>query len=208
MLSAMLVNNFHLAKVVGVEDYTNVDAIRAYVAVHPDKWEQIQHGWILCQIQDRHQVLRMAEPILADLGKLHCPEEFEANQQKVRDKFNKQEAKFEKRLNELGYGLDGKPLVIREEHNYTDVMKQHKEMKKKHPDAILLFRLGDFYELFEGDAATAAVVLGITLTTKKVNGKSVQIAGFPHHSLDKYLPKLVRAGKRVAICEQLNDPKK
>lgn len=87
-------------------------------------------------------------------------------------------------------------------------MKQYIEMKKKHPDAILLFRVGDFYETFSDDAVEASHILGITLT-RRANGKaaSVELAGFPHHALDSYLPKLVRAGKRVAICEQLEDPK-
>lgn len=81
-------------------------------------------------------------------------------------------------------------------------------MKAKHPDAILLFRVGDFYETFSDDAITASEILGITLT-RRANGvaQSVELAGFPHHALDTYLPKLVRAGKRVAICEQLEDPK-
>ncbi len=81
-------------------------------------------------------------------------------------------------------------------------------MKKKHPDAILLFRVGDFYETFSDDAIAASEILGITLT-RRANGKaqSVELAGFPHHALDSYLPKLVRAGRRVAICEQLEDPK-
>ena len=81
-------------------------------------------------------------------------------------------------------------------------------MKKKHPDAILLFRVGDFYELFEHDAETAAIVLGITLTTRTTKGKTHQLCGFPAHSIDTYLPKLVESGNRVAICEQLQDPKK
>lgn len=87
-------------------------------------------------------------------------------------------------------------------------MKQYFEMKKKHPDAILLFRVGDFYETFSDDAIVASEILGITLT-KRANGSAqhVELAGFPHHALDTYLPKLVRAGKRVAICEQLEDPK-
>ncbi|MBQ8564481.1 MAG: DNA mismatch repair protein MutS [Bacteroidaceae bacterium] len=87
-------------------------------------------------------------------------------------------------------------------------MKQYIEMKAKHPDAILLFRVGDFYETFSDDAITASEILGITLT-RRANGvaQSVELAGFPHHALDTYLPKLVRAGKRVAICEQLEDPK-
>ena len=87
-------------------------------------------------------------------------------------------------------------------------MTQYAEMKKKHPDAILLFRVGDFYETFSDDAVAASEILGITLT-RRANGKAayVELAGFPHHALDSYLPKLVRAGKRVAICEQLEDPK-
>lgn len=90
----------------------------------------------------------------------------------------------------------------------TPLMKQYLEMKRRHPDAILLFRVGDFYETFSDDAITASEILGITLT-RRANGtaQEVELAGFPHHALDTYLPKLVRAGKRVAICEQLEDPK-
>lgn len=90
----------------------------------------------------------------------------------------------------------------------TPLMKQYLEMKQKHPDAVLLFRVGDFYETFSDDAITSSEILGITLT-RRANGvaQSVELAGFPHHALDTYLPKLVRAGKRVAICEQLEDPK-
>ena len=87
-------------------------------------------------------------------------------------------------------------------------MKQYYSIKKKHPETILLFRIGDFYETFENDAVVAAEVLGIVLT-KRANGAAsyVALAGFPHHSLQTYLPKLVKAGHRVAICEQLEDPK-
>lgn len=90
----------------------------------------------------------------------------------------------------------------------TPLMKQYVEMKRKHPDAILLFRVGDFYETFSDDAKDASAILGITLT-RRANGSAqyVELAGFPHHALDTYLPKLVRAGRRVAICEQLEDPK-
>ena len=90
----------------------------------------------------------------------------------------------------------------------TPMMKQFNEIKAKHPDAILLFRCGDFYETFSADAIQASQILGITLT-KRANGsgKTIELAGFPHHALDTYLPKLVRAGRRVAICDQLEDPK-
>lgn len=90
----------------------------------------------------------------------------------------------------------------------TPMMLQYIEIKKKHPDAILLFRVGDFYETFSDDAIETSEILGITLT-RRANGAAqfVELAGFPHHALDTYLPKLVRAGKRVAICDQLEDPK-
>lgn len=90
----------------------------------------------------------------------------------------------------------------------TPMMKQFMAMKAKHPDAILLFRVGDFYETYSQDAIVASEILGITLT-RRANGaaRSLEMAGFPHHALDTYLPKLVRAGKRVAICDQLEDPK-
>lgn len=90
----------------------------------------------------------------------------------------------------------------------TPMMKQFMAMKTKHPDAILLFRVGDFYETYSQDAIVASEILGITLT-RRANGaaRSLEMAGFPHHALDTYLPKLVRAGKRVAICDQLEDPK-
>lgn len=91
----------------------------------------------------------------------------------------------------------------------TPMMKQFLDLKAKHPDAVMLFRCGDFYETYSTDAIVASEILGITLT-KRNNGKAgqtIEMAGFPHHALDTYLPKLIRAGKRVAICDQLEDPK-
>ena len=95
-----------------------------------------------------------------------------------------------------------------EEIVLTPMMKQFLDLKTKHPDAVMLFRCGDFYETYSTDAIVASEILGITLT-KRANGKgkTVEMAGFPHHALDTYLPKLIRAGKRVAICDQLEDPK-
>ncbi|MBQ8501510.1 MAG: DNA mismatch repair protein MutS [Bacteroides sp.] len=96
-----------------------------------------------------------------------------------------------------------------EEIVLTPMMKQFLDLKAKHPDAVMLFRCGDFYETYSTDAIVASEILGITLT-KRNNGKGgqqIEMAGFPHHALDTYLPKLIRAGKRVAICDQLEDPK-
>ena len=99
-------------------------------------------------------------------------------------------------------------MKLNEPMSKTPLMSQYHKIKEKYPDTVLLFRVGDFYETFEDDAKTAAKVLGITLT-KRANGQasSVPLAGFPHHAVDTYLPKLVRAGYRVAVCEQMEDPK-
>ena len=86
----------------------------------------------------------------------------------------------------------------------SPMMRQFFSLKEKHPDALLLFRCGDFYETYNEDAESASKILGITLTKKTTDG--TKMAGFPYHALDIYLPKLIRAGKRVAICDQLEDP--
>ncbi len=93
------------------------------------------------------------------------------------------------------------------EKRVTPLMKQYNAIKTKYPDAMLLFRVGDFYETFGDDAIKAAQVLGITLTHRNNGGEKTELAGFPHHSVNTYLPKLVKAGMRVAICDQLEDPK-
>ena len=96
-----------------------------------------------------------------------------------------------------------------QDRGLTPMMKQFFSMKAKHPDALMLFRCGDFYETYGEDAVVAAGILGITLTKRNNSAEnSIEMAGFPHHALDTYLPKLIRAGKRVAICDQLEDPKK
>ena len=100
--------------------------------------------------------------------------------------------------------------MAKNKEELTPMMKQFYDFKAKHPDALLLFRCGDFYETYNEDASVAAEILGITLTKRSsVAGTSASgtaMAGFPYHALDSYLPKLIRAGKRVAICDQLEDP--
>jgi len=105
--------------------------------------------------------------------------------------------------------LKGNPLAKKEtkEKRVTPLMQQYNTIKTKYPDAMLLFRVGDFYETFGEDAIKAAQVLGITLTHRNNGGEKIELAGFPHHSVNTYLPKLVKAGMRVAICDQLEDPK-
>lgn len=100
--------------------------------------------------------------------------------------------------------------MAKDEKGLTPMMKQFYSLKAKHPEALMLFRCGDFYETYGEDAVVAARILGITLTRRNNSGQgdSTEMAGFPHHALDTYLPKLIRAGRRVAICDQLEDPKK
>lgn len=129
---------------------------------------------------------------------------------------DKKLARNTEKLKELGYGPDGKLLpdvTPKEEHiklanPSKPVEEQYAAMKAKHPDAVILFRVGDFYESFDEDAETCADVLNITITTRTKGKKKMKLAGFPHHALDNYLPKLIRAGKRVAICENPEKPKK
>ena len=100
--------------------------------------------------------------------------------------------------------------MAKTDNGLTPMMKQFFDLKAKHPEALLLFRCGDFYETYHDDAVEASRILGITLTKRNNGGSSepMAMAGFPHHALDTYLPKLIRAGRRVAICDQLEDPKK
>lgn len=212
LLTCMLVNNYTLCNRVGIHstsDKTSPDNLKKWVFSHRDKWSAIQLAWMFQQIAGVNAGLRAAEPILDTLGKKHCPEEYQKAMDDVNAKFNKKKAKAEKRLKKLGYGLDGKPLSNKEPETIKlprcgDIQQQYKEMKAKHPDAILLFRVGDFYECFHEDAEKVAKTLNLTLTSNSYG----KLAGFPHHALDTYLPRLVRAGLRVVICEQPDEPKK
>ena len=111
-------------------------------------------------------------------------------------------------LNNFNFVFKFKDLAKKKEIAETPLMKQYNAIKAKYPDALLLFRVGDFYETFGEDAIKASRILGIVLT-RRANGAAayIELAGFPHHSVDTYLPKLVKAGHRVAICDQLEDPK-
>ncbi len=112
-------------------------------------------------------------------------------------------------MKNLIFAFDFLELMAKKDGELTPMMKQFFDLKAKHPDALLLFRCGDFYETYCDDAVDASRILGITLTRRNNgnSGKGDEMAGFPHHALDTYLPKLIRAGRRVAICDQLEDPK-
>lgn len=127
----------------------------------------------------------------------------EEEKKKIREE---KEATVQRDNNATGEKKEETKDKQKEETKDSPIMKQWKELKAKHPDALLLFRVGDFYEMYEQDAKRGAEVLGITLTKRNTQA-GPYMAGFPHHALDTYLPKLIRAGERVAICDQLEAPK-
>lgn len=145
------------------------------------------------------------------------PEEYNKIVNKISDKLDKDLQKNKEKLEALGYDTNGKLITKPNEDvakpkveklpKSSKPWEQFEAMKEKHPDAILLFRVGDFYEAFDKDAEDCAEILGITLTKRKEGKKEISVAGFPHHALDTYLPKIIRAGRRAAICEQLEAPK-
>ena len=210
MMTCMLNNNYSLCQRIGMNnmsEYIDPKNIFEWIKKHKDKWPTIMKSWLFQQIHASNPILRAAEPILESFGKKYCHEEYKKALDAVQAKFDKKKAKAEKQLIKLGFGLDGKPLVKASETikipNGKTARQQYKEMKAKHPDAVILFRVGDFYECFNEDAVKVAQILNLTLTSTK-EGK---LAGFPLHALDTYLPKCIKAGIRVAICEQLQDPK-
>ena len=214
LLTCMFNNNFTLAHKVGMMTSQSTDPInlRIFVKEHPEKWAMMMRAWMFDQINGVHANLRSAESMLDELGEKNCPELFQQKRDKAQAKFNKSKARAEKKLRDLGYGLDGKPLVVTKKvatlnPDAKTVKKQFKAMKAKHPDSILLFRIGDFYQMFNEDAEKAGPILKLNQAPWHIE-PTINQCGFVHHALDTYLPQLVRAGLRVAICEQLEEPKK
>lgn len=214
LLTCMFNNNFTLAEKVGMVISQSTDPINlhSFVKEHPEKWALMMRAWMFQQINGVHANLRVAESMLDEFGHRNCPELYQEKRDKAQAKFNKSKAKAEKKLKELGYGLDGKPLVVTKKvaalnPDAKTIKKQFKAMKTKHPDAILIFRIGDHYQIFNEDAGIAAPILGLNQAPWYAE-PTINQCGFIHSALDTYLPKLIRAGKRVAICEQLEEPKK
>lgn len=215
--SMMVDNNRELCIALGLGDYPSAEEITNYVASHMDMAPFILRGWMKhalrygTTILEINEMRTLAKPLIDRLGEIWCPTEYQEARDKVNEKFSKSEKKITAQLKALGYTIDGEKIETEAPAAETtpakrpiSIEKQFKEMKQKHPETVLLFRVGDFYECLHEDAETVAKTLGITLTTR---GKT-KLVGFPHHALDTYLPKLVHADLKVAICEQLEDPKK
>lgn len=215
--SMMVKNNRELCNELGLGDYPSAEEITNYVATHMDMAPFILRGWMKHALRVGTNILEinemrvLAKPLIDRLGEIWCPTEYNEARDKVKEKFSKSEKKITVQLKALGYTIDGEKIETEAPaaepipaKRPISIEKQFKEMKKKHPDALLIFRVNDYYELFNEDAEKAAELLQITITKR---GKKM-VAGFPHHALDTYLPKLTKAGVRVAICEQLEAHKK
>ena len=137
---------------------------------------------------------------LEQFGNRWLPDEYNKAIEGVKKKHEKAKARATTELAKLGYDIHGKKL--KNDDVPKDIIEQHASMKAKHPDSVILFRVGDFYETYGDDAKILSKILGITLTHRKApKGTEMTLCGFPHHALDTYLPKLIRGGQRVAICE-------
>lgn len=215
--SMMIDGNRELSVALGLGDYPQPEEITNYVATHIDMAPFIMRGWMKHalkvgpNIHEINAIRSLARPLIDRLGEIWCPTEYNEAREKVKEKFSKSEKKITAQLKALGYTIDGEKIETEAPAAETtpakrpiSIEKQFKEMKKKHPDALLIFRVGDFYEIYDEDAEKAAKILNLTITKR---GKKM-LCGFPYHALDIYLPKIIHAGHRAAIYEQLDDPKK
>lgn len=191
--------------------------------VTPSQWQRL---WLADDMQDYKK--HLAASLFADVLRKGRADAVavgtdRSEQEAQTENFNQKPVQQEEKNQESSKDEDKKKDEAKEETKKTEtkavaaaslspMLKQFYDLKAKHPDAILLFRCGDFYETYCNDAEKASKILGITLTrssrTKDIEGKPLSMAGFPYHALDTYLPKLIRAGERVAICDQLEAPKK
>lgn len=166
-----------------------------------DNPDALLRMWIQSNLDiNHHAEMHLAEPFLDEIGRQWCGEAYDKAKESAIQKHEKTVAKLTEELAKLGYDKDGKPLK-----KEPDFREQYEELKKKHPGTILLFRIGDFYEAYFEDGEKASEILELALTKRK---DGIPYIAFPHKALETYLPRLVRSGNRVGICEELNDPKK
>ena len=145
-------------------------------------------------------ILHLLRNYLDQFGNQWLPDEYNKAIDGVKKKHVKAKARAITELEKLGYDINGKKLKT--EDKPKDYIAEHAKMKEKHPDSVILFRVGDFYETYGEDAKTVSETLGIILSQRKASkGTETALCGFPHHALDTYLPKLIKGGVRVAICE-------
>lgn len=195
LLALKMVASFN--KSVGLDDVRPRDEDYAYVESHPDMFDKAVRAWLQYRVGlSSDPELHQAEPLLDDLGALWCDDEYAKAKQKIIDKHENAVANITGQLAKLGYDHEGNPII-----KPKSPLEAFHELKKKHPDTLLIFRTKDGYECYEQDANVAAITLGLQLKDFRPNGKYVERVSFGLDELDKYLPILVKSGKRVAIVE-------
>lgn len=211
--SMMVDNNRELCLQLGLGEYPKAEEITNYVASHMDMAPFILRGWMKhalrygTTILEINEMRTLAKPLIDRLGEIWCPTEYQEARDKVNEKFSKSEKKITAQLKTLGYDLEGNKLPekpVDKTPTMAQLKEQYDAMKKRHADAIIIFRIGDEYECIDQDANIVGVALGL----KVQNKGNTTFAKFPKSDLDAYVPTLIKGGYRVAICEQLNAPKK
>ena len=199
LLAILLKDNHDLTVRLNLPGYGDDDQIVKYVQDNKKSAYQIIRSYICSQLTYT-QTSHLLRNYLDQFGIQWLSDEYNKAIDGVRKKHEKAKARAITELAKLGYDINGKKLKT--EDKPKDFVTEHAKMKEKHPDSVILFRVGDFYETFGEDAKTVSETLGITLTKRKVpKGTETALCGFPHHALDTYLPKLIKGGVRVAICE-------
>lgn len=199
LLALLLKSNWELGNKLNVTGLDDDDKIVKYVQQHKDSMALIIRSYI-CNRLAETQSLHLLRNYLDQFGNQWLPDEYNKAIDGVKKKHVKAKARAITELEKLGYDINGKKLKT--EDKPKDYIAEHAKMKEKHPDSVILFRVGDFYETYGEDAKTVSETLGIILSQRKApKGAETALCGFPHHALDTYLPKLIKGGVRVAICE-------
>ena len=199
LLALLLKSNWELGNKLNVTGINDDEKIVKYVQQHKDSMALIIRSYI-CNRLSETQSLHLLRNYLDQFGNQWLPDEYNKAIDGVKKKHVKAKARAITELEKLGYDINGKKLKTDEKPK--DYIAEHAKMKEKHPDSVILFRVGDFYETYGEDAKTVSETLGIILSKRKApKGTETALCGFPHHALDTYLPKLIKGGVRVAICE-------
>lgn len=199
LLALLLKSNWELGNKLNVTGINDDENIVKYVQQHKDSMALIIRSYI-CNRLAETQSLHLLRNYLDQFGNQWLPDEYNKAIDGVKKKHVKAKARAITELEKLGYDINGKKLKT--EDKPKDYIAEHAKMKEKHPDSVILFRVGDFYETYGEDAKTVSETLGIILSQMKASkGTETALCGFPHHALDTYLPKLIKGGVRVAICE-------
>ena len=199
LLAILLKGNYDLANKLNLPGYGDDEQIVKFVQTNKKSAYYIIRSYICSQMSNTPTNYLLRD-YLEQFGTRWLPDEYNKAIESVKKKHEKAKARATTELAKLGYDIHGKTL--KNDDVPKDIIEQHTKMKAKHPDSVILFRVGDFYETYGDDAKVLSKILGITLTHRKApKGTEMTLCGFPRHALDTYLPKLIRSGQRVAICE-------